>query len=144
MTVSEFHKQRRMFYCNGSHVEIAPANDERSHGKWMSDTGVGHLYNKVIRGYADETGIYLYKGENFSLEIQDFRPARKAAMIVGLTLRLVQSTPVWGGVIPGQPGTRWRGRMLLGNLKSVAKIDICTTKASTGISTRTPARSTAR
>lgn len=132
MSEKAFHVQRRMFYANGNHIAFAPVGDIRSHKAWMIDEGVGHLYNKVIRGYADPTGIYLYKGDNYTLDLADLAIARNHAKIVGLRLRLDPSIEVWGGVIPGQVGVRWKGRMKLGTLRSVARTE-CTTKAVSGI-----------
>lgn len=132
MSEKAFHVQRRMFYANGNHIAFAPIADIRSHKAWMVDEGVGHLYNKVIRGYADPTGIYLYRGDNYTLDGDDLSIARRHAKIVGLQLRLDLSTEVWAGVIPGKIGDRWKGRMKLGTLRSVARTE-CTTKASTGI-----------
>lgn len=118
----KFHAQRRMFYFQGTYLMLAKSGDLRSHKEWMTAEGVGHLFNKVIRGYADDTGIYLYKGEDFTLPGEDLEAARRGAMLVGLQLRLEPSIEVWAGVIPGPIGTRWRGRMKIGTLRTVSKV----------------------
>lgn len=72
-SVTSFHSQRRMFAIKDSILYLAPENVSYSHAKWFELKGWispkdDSFMNTLTRGYFDLTGIYFYKGYDFSLD----------------------------------------------------------------------------
>ena len=68
--IKEFHSQRRMFLILDSKVYISPDNVIWSHAQWFEKLGFNpteEFMNQNPRGYYDNTGLYFYKGYDFSL-----------------------------------------------------------------------------
>lgn len=115
----EFHRQRRMFYIIGDLMMTGVEGDERGHREWMKDEGDEDSFDEAIRGYVDSTGVYAYKGRDFSLSpaaLSDFE-AQFPALVEKMNLDA--DLPVYAGVVPGRIGTRWEGRKKLGLVKEL-------------------------
>lgn len=115
MTEKEFHRQRRMFAIVNCVYVIAPAHDSRSHADWLYD--VHQVTKPQLRGYVDETGLYFYSTADCQAIPGDWAQLRGYMPRLGQLLCLRPDTPVYEGVVVGQPGTRWPGRKCLGPLE---------------------------
>lgn len=69
-------RQRRMFAIIQGRIEVAPTDDERSHTEWFFDMGWlsdsdDPVFESIVRGFADDRGIFAYKGCGFYACVQD-------------------------------------------------------------------------
>ena len=74
------------------------------------------LYDIAIRGYVDPTGLYAYSGPDFELTGSGLEQFSNNFRSLVRVLSLTPDLKVYAGVIPGRPGTRWPGRVLLGTV----------------------------
>lgn len=112
----DWHRTRRMLVLIDGFWFVAPPDDERGHREWFADSHVEHAYETCVRGFIDETGVYLYKGSDYRLD-DDVRGACEhdvAGLWIiakydryGLSLLLRSGMPVYGGMVPGKLGERW-------------------------------------
>lgn len=114
-----FHRQRRMFYIIGDTLMIAEENDERSHAQWMQEEGDYGSYIESIRGYADYTGLYAYKGSDYILTTPAESDLLSHLPQLVTELNLDADLVVFSGVKPGQIGVRWEGRRKLGKIRDI-------------------------
>jgi hypothetical protein len=111
--VSEFHKQRRMFWLSPSgEIKLAGRGDRRSHAEWLLDEF--GITEPQLRGYVDDTGVYYYSTDDYQAQPGDLGRLRHDLGRIFLILDLEGDLPVYSGVIPGEMGQRWKGRDRVG------------------------------
>lgn len=103
-----WHKTRTMIVWREGGLQMAPPNDDRSHKQWFADTGWTDAYEANVRGFIDTTGIYLYKGSDYRWDLH----VEQVAFLVWQLAKYkwspeFKAMPIYGGMVPGQPGTRW-------------------------------------
>lgn len=91
----------------------APRHDDRGHREWLADLQAPHdAFVTWVRGFRDDTGVYLYRGPDYACD-DDVRRAAD-----WLASRMIEPDgPLWpdwlgtvgvhGGMRRGPLGTRW-------------------------------------
>lgn len=81
MSEEDFHKQRRMFVVSHDPSKMAPLmtlwstlGDARSHSQWFTDRGWDWAH-ECVRGFADDSGVYFYRGPEFDCDELTIRTA---------------------------------------------------------------------
>ncbi len=110
--VVAFHKQRRMLAIIEGELHLAPQGDERDHKTWFDHSGWSRIFDDVVRGFIDPTGIYVYRGEHFFDPLFVDQDLADHADLIDAP----PQTPVWAGMQQGRPGERWRPLRSLGTL----------------------------
>lgn len=96
-----FHNSRTTFAIMNDTLMIGPVG--LSHADWL----IGRLkldnetFDKVVRGYYDESGIYFYQGE---FETND----EVEAAAIKYADRIDMNAPVFCGCHIGEVGERWK------------------------------------
>lgn len=101
MTEQEFHNQRIAFAIYNDKLNYCPKG--LSHYDWLVKGNIvdEFVFNGLVRGYMDETGIYFYSGD---FETNDYVENMAKAWCNSLD----SSKPVYCGVIRGEVGERWK------------------------------------
>ena len=101
MTEQEFHNQRKAFAIFDDKLNWCPYG--LSHYEWLVDSGLFQesVFNTLVRGYVDETGIYFYQG--------DFKTNAYVEDVAKSWYTSIDSNkPVYCGVYKGDIGERWK------------------------------------
>ena len=96
----EYHNSRTTFVILHGIVHYGPKG--LSHKDWLVGQGVmtEEAYNKVVRGYFDETGIYFYQGNFETNEIVESIALKVADSID-------KNKSIYCGCIIGEVGEKW-------------------------------------
>jgi len=73
MSVEDFHRNRRMFAIVAGDVIIGPKDSPMSHSEWFESIGkdAEKTENECVRGFADERGLFFYRGKKFDATEDD-------------------------------------------------------------------------
>jgi hypothetical protein len=102
MSVSDFHRSRRMFCINDGEVLVGPQNSPLSHKEWLTTLGYDSekLIEESVRGFADDRGLFFYKGTDFKVDRDTEETLLNHLNELRDILQLQGDTRVYGGVIP--------------------------------------------
>jgi hypothetical protein len=118
-----FNERRRMFAIVDGAVRVAPEGDARYHRSWFRDEGwitsgdEAREFERIARGFADDRGLFVYKGQDFTPYVwNDLNAAVVAALAEGLGLG--GTAKVWFGAVPGG-GDSLSGQVYAGTIDDV-------------------------
>jgi hypothetical protein len=119
--IDEYHKQRLMFYISDIEgLVTASFGVCLTHEEW-----IGEGWDTVVRGYADLTGIYFYRGADYNAGGDVEFVARVYASGVDEAMLMYVEDPdsykpnVYVGVHRGVLGERWSPERCLGPVEDV-------------------------
>ncbi len=122
--VQEFHRQRRMFAIRQGTLYISPPGSTDSHAVWFERKGWinpadTQAMEELTRGFADDTGVYFYRGFDFRLD--EFTEKIFFHHFKGLVkmLEVNHSLHVYGGMIRQEQPGRWPPRKDYGTIESL-------------------------
>lgn len=120
--IKKFHSQRRMFLILNSEIYLSPENVTWSHAQWFEKLGFNptdKFINKNPRGYYDTTGLYFYKGHDFSLseEIEKIvlENLKKLVDKTGVSIE----THLFGGIMKQSKPGKWPPEKDYGTIKNL-------------------------
>lgn len=114
--IAAFHRQRRMFVILNGKLLWAPEGVEWGHAEWFQRTTF-NVPPGTTRGFVDSTGIYAYHGDKFEGSIVDVFELCGHLEEFGVG----PDTPVFIGMVRGEPGTRWKPLHTLGAVHSLVE-----------------------
>jgi len=115
--VSCNRSQRRIFACTSKWFRIAKKGDPRGHQEWLNIPNIW----KVIRGYVgpEMKNVSFYKGVEHIVD-DEVRSFIRPALSYLLKCKLINlETEVYLGAVPGDYGTLWKPREVLGSVKDL-------------------------
>jgi len=91
-----------MFCINDDEVLVGPPNSPMSHKQWFNTLGCDceKLIEESVRGFADDRGLFFYKGVDFKVNPETEQTFLKHLTELRDILQLPGDTPVYGGVTP--------------------------------------------
>ena len=112
-----YHLGRIMFYIDEDKEEVIYApRTSCSHKEWLVNSKImsEEKFNKVVRGIAYANEIIIYQGDFEYNEHVELLIRRYYTKIIK-HLELSRHTLVYGGVLKGKIGKRWKGYKLVIN-----------------------------
>jgi hypothetical protein len=108
----DWHRTRRMFVFHNNKLIIAGLLDDRGHREWFASEGWAFAYEHDVRGFYDETGVYLYRGADYRCDAEVEQTVEyDGSLFEGI---VAAGTPIYGGMVPGEMGVRWQPIKQLG------------------------------
>lgn len=100
MTEQEFHNQRKAFAIFDDKLNWCPHG--LSHYQWLVEGRLfcETVFNELVRGYTDDTGIYFYSGD---FETNEYVEKTAKSWYSSIDT----NKPVYCGVNKGIVGERW-------------------------------------
>lgn len=119
--VKALHSSRIMFAIVNENLKISKNCDTRGHKEWFKDEGFLNIqpFDSIIRGYVDETGIYMYVGENFITNIQYEQTFLTYIKDICSLLHLSYNLSVFAGMHIGKKGEKWYPIKTLGKIQDL-------------------------
>lgn len=108
-----WHRSRRAIVFHNGELRFNDKGDERGHREWFIDAGWYTAYEGSVRGFIDETGVYLYQGEYMVTD----RVRATAKHLIANPLwptGVAAGLPVFGGMLKSDVIGRWEPLEKLG------------------------------
>lgn len=119
-TIEKYHKTRWMFVIHEEHLFIADKGSSQSHKEWLESVGV-ELKDQT-RGYLSGKKIFFYRGEDFRVDWQVLKDVGQFLPHITYAFDLNGDEKIFCGVIKGNPGEQWKGRLCIGTVKDFISI----------------------
>lgn len=127
-----------MFALKENELIVQKDKTNQSHKEWFDSLGwfkmekEEDVMNNIIRGYADEEGVYIYKGEDFDITIEDVDKFAPYLSELQTVLGLQERLPVYAGVVKEELGTKYRPRRYIGSVMTITLMRIVVWDGYTG------------
>jgi len=111
--IVELHRNRRMFAIKEDKLYLAPLHAEYTHAKWFEKLGWitkenDKAMDELVRGFIDSTGIYFYKGYDFSYDKEAEKIILKNLNKIINLLHLSKETCLFGGLVKQKIPGKWK------------------------------------
>jgi len=119
-SIEGFHKSRSMFCILKGEIYLAPENSTLSHNEWFETLGwdAEKTIQENIRGFADDRGLFFYKGEDFHTDENTEKTFFHYLKYIQKALNLPDENQVYGGVTP-TPNTGYPPKKKYGTIKQI-------------------------
>jgi hypothetical protein len=119
--VKDFHRRRVMFAIKDGEVYVAQRGSPDTHAVWFEKLGWitpgnDRLMETVPRGFVIGDELYCYIGYNFGLDEDCETILLSNLKALKDKLDLVPGTKVYGGMIKGSPGEKFKPIKFYGRL----------------------------
>ncbi|MBN2881546.1 hypothetical protein JXM83_05855 [Candidatus Woesearchaeota archaeon] len=111
----QFHEKRRMFAIKDNKLYWGRKNTTNSHAQWFDKKGWD--IKEILRGYIDDTGIYFYRGLNFTIKKTDIEIIKQFLNKMQTKLTLKNNTKIYGGMIKQKSESKWPPKIYYGTIK---------------------------
>jgi len=126
--VKDFHRSRRMFAVDDRKLILAEPNLPYSHAKWFEKNlewdKLKHekMMAEGLRGIIDTEGnVSFYAGYDFRLNDKIEKEFFEIFPELVKNAKLKPNAQISGGMIKGEPGTRWPPQKVYGHVKDLIK-----------------------
>ena len=116
-----------MFGIKDNELHLAPSEADYSHSHWFKNEGWitetdRSAMNKIVRGYVDDTGVYVYVGDDFHCNANELAIFLKFLPQLNKELKINPKLRVHAGMIVKAGSAKYEPEKDLGEMGHVLAI----------------------